>query len=255
IETATVEIDDASQQPDGQLEPGRYSVVAVSDTGAGMDAETKGRIFEPFFTTKEPGRGTGLGLSTVYGIVRQSGGSISVSSEPGAGTTVRVYLPSTDKRAELAVEDAGGGAAEVGGSETVLLVEDEPMLRELMGTILADAGYSVMLAGSPIDALALAERHADEIDLLITDVVMPRMSGPELAERLVEVRPELRVLYASGYPDETLGKHGVAPQRIALIEKPFRDSDLRAKVREVLDAPATAAPSLPAGRARPAWRR
>jgi two-component system cell cycle sensor histidine kinase/response regulator CckA len=254
IETATVEID-AAQQLDGQLEPGRYSVVAVSDTGAGMDAETQARIFEPFFTTKEPGRGTGLGLSTVYGIVRQSGGSIAVSSEPGAGTTVRVYLPSTDKRAELAAEDAGNGAPEAGGSETVLLVEDEPMLRELMEMILTEAGYTILAAGSPTEALALAEGREGGIDLLISDVVMPRMSGPELAERLVERRPDLRVLYVSGYPDETLGKHGVAPRRITLIEKPFRDSDLRAKVREVLDAPVSAAPSLPGRRARPAWRR
>jgi CheY-like chemotaxis protein len=208
-------------------------MLAVTDTGIGMDAETRARIFEPFFTTKEAGKGTGLGLSTVYGIVKQSGGSITVESQPGRGATFRVYLPRVAQAGP--VRDAVGGPRRRRGSETVLLVEDEAEVRELTREILENEGYSVLLAADGPGALGVSQQHPGRIHLLLTDVVMPEMSGSELARRLQGRDPDLKVLYTSGYTDDTLVRHGVSESRAALLHKPFTAESLAGKVREVLD--------------------
>jgi CheY-like chemotaxis protein len=217
--------------------PGPFVMIAVSDTGHGMDRETQARIFEPFFTTKEMGKGTGLGLSTVYGIVKQSGGYIWVYSEPGRGTTFKVYLP---RVAQPVAEDtarvpATGPAA--GGSETVLLVEDEDSVRELVEELLRAAGYDVLTAGRPADALRLADDCAGPLHLLITDVVMPQMAGPDLARRLRGMRPGLKVLYLSGYSPGIVADRGVLEEGAMFLQKPFSAEALETKVRETLDAP------------------
>jgi CheY-like chemotaxis protein len=208
-------------------------MLAVSDTGVGMDEATLSRVFEPFFTTKEKGKGTGLGLATVYGIVKQSGGYIWVYSEPGRGATFKVYLPRVDEEAEsfrvLPVAEAPGG------SETVLLVEDEAAVRDMVRQLLAASGYTVLEAQSPEDALLLGERHPGPIHLLLTDVVMPAMGGRELAERLRGSRPELKVLYISGYTDNAIVHHGVLDEGMAFLQKPFTRQALARKVRAVLD--------------------
>jgi hypothetical protein len=218
------------------LGPGEYVVLAVTDTGSGMTAETKARIFEPFFTTKGPERGSGLGLATVYGIVKQSGGEIAVESEPGRGTTFRVYLPWTHGQPES--EPATGGGTAVKGRETILLVEDEPEVRLLVQELLEEAGYHVLVADGPGEALLIGER-AGHIDLILTDVVMPQMRGYDLVARLLEVRPDLAVLYMSGYAEErrepATGGAAAVPSRTAFLEKPFSLTSLAAKVRETLD--------------------
>jgi CheY-like chemotaxis protein len=191
-------------------------------------------VFEPFFTTKEPGRGTGLGLSTVYGIVRQSGGHISVYSELGAGTTFKIYLPRLD---EPAVPDATPAPTRAtGGTETVLLVEDEEMVREMLQETLAGAGYRLLVAADANHALAQAAAHRGSIQLLLTDVVMPGGSGRELAERLSLARPGIRVLYVSGYTEEAIVRHGVLARDVAFLGKPFTPDELLARVRQLLDA-------------------
>lgn len=200
--------------------------LAVTDTGTGMDAHTRARIFEPFFTTKEPGKGTGLGLATVYGIVQQSGGSISVDSEPGAGSTFTICLPRVEEAA-FAVEAASAQAGR--GSETVLVVEDEAEVRTLVHAVLAEHGYLVLSAGRPGEAVRLAERHAGPIHLLVTDMVMPEMSGPALARQLVAIRPEMAVLYMSGYSDL------VVEDGPPLLQKPFTPGTIAQTVRAVLD--------------------
>jgi two-component system, cell cycle sensor histidine kinase and response regulator CckA len=231
IETAAVAVDGTEIGRESPLQPGSYAMLAVSDTGQGMDAETRKRIFDPFFTTKEPGKGTGLGLSTVYGIVNQSGGSLFVYSEPGHGTTFKVYLPQTG---------AVGGAASVevdgrGGTETVLLVEDEAVVRRLVAQMLEAHGYRVLVAGDPDEAVSLSDSHEGRIDLLITDVVMPNMSGRELAVRLHADRPGMKILYISGYTDRAIVHHGVLAQGTVFLQKPFTGDDLARKVRAVLD--------------------
>ena len=214
--------------------PAGYVMLAVTDTGCGMDAETRARIFEPFFTTKTPGQGTGLGLATVYGIVEQSGGFISVESEVGRGSTFRIYLPQGPASAPAtpAAPVASGG----GGTETVMLVEDDRALRDLIHRILADRGYAVLAAGSGPEALRLAHQHGRPIDLLVTDIVMPEMSGPETADRLVAEQPHLKVLYMSGYTDAVRLRLPSPEVTVPFLQKPFAPSALALKVREVLSA-------------------
>ncbi len=234
IETTNVEFD--SDYVSGQLgvQAGSYVKLAVSDTGVGMDEETRNRIFEPFFTTKEKGKGTGLGLSTVYGIVKQSGGNIWVYSGPGKGTTFKVYLPQVESIARASKEKVAE-AAPRGGSETVLLVEDEEVVRGLARRILEQAGYSVVEARKADEAIRFCEEHGNEVDLLLTDVVMPEMSGKELADRLKTQRPDLKMLFMSGYTDEAIVHHGVLDSSVEFIQKPFTPAGLIEKVRDVLD--------------------
>jgi PAS domain S-box-containing protein len=234
IETANAELDETYAATHPSARPGRYVVLAVSDTGVGMDAETQRHIFEPFFTTKPMDKGTGLGLATVYGIVKQSGGSIWVYSEVGRGTTFKIYLPRVDEPV-AARRHAATAAPVPRGSEVVLVVEDEDDLRKLVREILENAGYAVLEARHGAEALRLAEQHTGEIALVVTDVVMPGMSGPELVERLGRVRPASKVLYMSGYPDGAISRGGVLEAGAPLIEKPFTSHGLASRLRQILD--------------------
>jgi len=234
--TANVELAETDARRHPGLRPGRYVMLAVSDTGMGMDASTQAHIFEPFFTTKEPGKGTGLGLSMVYGIAQQSGGYVWVDSQPGHGATFRIYLP----RVEAAAQAAGPTPTRARpdrGSETVLLVEDEADLRDLAREILEAHGYAVLTAGGPEEALRLVAGFGDPIHLLLTDVVMPQMSGRELATRLAPGHPDMKVLYMSGYTDDVIVGHGVLDPGLAFLAKPFTPRTLAGKVRDVLEAP------------------
>jgi CheY-like chemotaxis protein len=217
--------------------PGPYICFAVTDTGCGMDKQTQARIFEPFFTTKEKGKGTGLGLSTVYGIVKQSGGNIWVYSEPGQGTTFKIYLP-RDLSASTTLTGSRLPAIQdrPRGTETVLLVEDEEAVRDVAKRILHEAGYTVLTAASPDDALLACKTQQGKIHLLLTDVVMPQMSGRTLADRLTVARPGIKVLYMSGYADDAILHHGTLAPGTHFIGKPFSAADLTKKVREVLDS-------------------
>jgi signal transduction histidine kinase/ActR/RegA family two-component response regulator len=233
IETANAVLDADWVGRHGASPPGRYAMLAVSDTGVGMDEATRARIFEPFFTTKEPGKGTGLGLATVYGIVKQSGGSIWVYSELGMGSTFRVYFPLVDG---VAPSVAGVEWRVVaGGTETILLVEDEPGVRGLASRVLQGSGYTTIVAASGVDALKAAAAHEGPIHLLLTDVVMPRMGGKELADALAGIRPDTLVLYMSGYTDDAIVHHGVLDSGTELLPKPFTPHELTARVRSVLD--------------------
>jgi two-component system, cell cycle sensor histidine kinase and response regulator CckA len=235
IETSNIYIDEEYARRHVSVAPGWYVMLAVSDTGCGMDDATQKRIFEPFFTTKEVGKGTGLGLSTVYGIVKQSGGNVWVYSEVGRGTTFKIYLPRTDKTVENPVTNSRHDEAPA-GTETVLLVEDEEIVRDMTHEILRMSGYHVLESSRGSEALAVCEQHRGPIHLMLTDVVMPQMSGRELAERLMPLRPEMRVLYMSGYTDDAIVHHGVLDEGMAFIEKPFTPNALARKVRESLDA-------------------
>ncbi len=234
IETAHAELTEQYAELRPAVIPGRYVMLAVSDTGVGMDAQTKARIFEPFFTTKEKGKGTGLGLSTVYGIVKQSGGYVWVYSEPGHGTTFKLYLPRVDAPAEPQAPPRE--AATVTGTETILLAEDDEILRPLTKGLLAKLGYTVLEAESADQALAVAGARQGPIHLLLADVVMPGASGRELARRLAQSRPETRVLYVSGYTDDAIVHHGMLEPGLNFLQKPFTPAALARKVREVLDA-------------------
>jgi len=221
------------------VKPGRYVMLAVSDTGVGMDKETVAHIFEPFFTTKESGRGTGLGLSTVYGIVKQSGGYIWVYSEPSKGSTFKVYLPRVDDQPEdiLGVPSA---AAKHAAKETILVVEDEEAVRELILTVLREKGYQVLTSRDPRQAEQVAAQFPGEIHLLLTDMVMPGISGRELAARVQARRSDIRVLYMSGYTDNVVTAGGMLEKGLAFLQKPFSPATLAQKVREVLQhTPAT----------------
>jgi CheY-like chemotaxis protein len=215
-------------------------MLAVSDTGIGMDENTMDRIFEPFFTTKELGKGTGLGLSTVYGIVKQSGGNIWAYSEVGRGTTFKVYLPRAEEVGKEAPSPGKPVPAEEKGWETLLLAEDEELVRELARTILEQNGYRVLEARNGREAVEIACRHDGPIHMLVTDVVMPQMSGRELASRMDELRPGIRVLYMSGYTENAIVHHGVLDRGTAFVQKPFRIDTLIRAVREELDREALA---------------
>ena len=236
IETANVEWDDASSRQHAGAMAGSYVMLSVCDSGMGMSKETQARIFEPFFTTKEMGKGTGLGLATVYGIVKQSGGNIWVDSEPGQGTVFKVYFPKLNHAAAEPAPTVASPAR--AGSETILVVEDETAVRTLVCRILERQGYSVLQTGEADEALRLSREHPGRIGLLLTDIVMPHMSGPDLAESVCRIRPEIRVLYTSGYTDNTVVTRGVARGGMAFFEKPFTPDALARRVREVLDAPA-----------------
>jgi len=237
IETRNVDLDGHYQRAHATVKPGRYVMLAVSDTGYGMDADTQSRIFEPFFTTKEKGKGTGLGLSTVYGIVKQSGGYIFAYSEPGRGTSFKIYFPRVEEAASAdSVPAARRARIGFRGSESVLLVEDEESVRELIAEALKAQGYNVLMAGNGQEALALAAPANCRIELMITDVVMPGMSGRELATRMVQSRPGLRVLFLSGYTEDAIVHHGVLDPGTAFLQKPFSLDALACKVREVLDS-------------------
>jgi CheY-like chemotaxis protein len=234
IETANVELDETYTQQHLGVEPGPYVMLAVSDTGIGMNVATQARLFEPFFTTKERGQGTGLGLATVYGIVKQSGGDIWVYSELGRGTTFKIYLPRLDQTAS-AVEPEAGLPDMPAGTETVLLVEDEEAVRALARQVLEMNGYTVLAAGHGGEALLLGEQRQEQIHLLVTDVIMPHMSGQELAERLTVLHPEMKILYMSGYTDQAIARHGVLEPGLFFLQKPFSPNALVQKAREVLD--------------------
>jgi len=235
IETQNVDLDEEYAGGHVSAQPGSYVMLAVSDTGSGMDAVTQARIFEPFFTTKEKGKGTGLGLATVYGIVKQSGGWIWVYSEPGHGTTFKIYLPRVTEAAAPAAPSPVLPIS-VRGSETVLLVEDDEMIRALVQKVLKANGYTTLVAESGPAALRLAGQHDGRIHLLMTDVVMPGMNGREVAERLAPAHAGIEVLYLSGYTDDAIVHHGVLEPGIAFLQKPFTPAVLVRKVREVLDA-------------------
>jgi PAS domain S-box-containing protein len=234
IETANVELDEEYARHHVSVAPGSYVMLAVSDTGTGMDPATQARVFEPFFTTKAPGKGTGLGLSTVFGIVKQSGGNIWIYSEIGRGTSFKIYLPRVDEAAQ-AYRRIPERAESLQGTETVLVLEDDNNLRRLSRTILNLFGYQVLEASSGAEAMALCESHAGPIHLLATDVVMPGMSGGEAAERLAQLRPEMKVLFMSGYTDDIIVHQGVLDPGANFIQKPFGPDDLARKVREVLE--------------------
>ena len=236
VETANVDLDEAFAATHEGLRPGASVRLAVQDTGHGMDAKTQAHIFEPFFTTKEVGKGTGLGLATVYGIVKQSEGYILVESVPGLGTTFTIYLPRVEEDA-APVPASPAPAVLPRGTETILLVEDDPELRALALDILRGSGYTVLEARQGNEALLVLERHAGPIHLLVTDVVMPQMGGRALAERLASLRPEMKVLYVSGYSEAAIAQHGVLDPGTAFMAKPFTADELTRKIREVLDAP------------------
>jgi CheY-like chemotaxis protein len=236
IETANADLDETYAAERPVVTPGRYVMLAVSDTGTGMDAATQARVFEPFFTTKQKGRGTGLGLATVYGIVKQSGGYIWVYSEPGRGTSMKVYLP----RVEAPIEPISAPPPPIGslrGSETILVVEDQDEVRTLTRRMLEARGYRVLVAASGGDALRVVAHTAERIDLLLTDVIMPGMSGREVGLLLGPAHPNMKVLFVSGYTDESIVREGILEPGIAFLQKPFTADALARKVREVLDAP------------------
>ncbi|MDQ6654632.1 MAG: ATP-binding protein [Verrucomicrobiota bacterium] len=235
IRTGNVRLDDwSARRISASLVAGDYVELSVTDTGVGMDAETKSHIFEPFFTTKGPGEGTGLGLATVYGIVRQTGGGISVQSEPGCGSTFSVYLPLERSPAERE-KAAPEPLPRTQNFETVLVAEDEDIVRELVCDVLSEQGYNVICAADGHEAIQRAAEFDGDIHLLVTDVVMPQMNGPELAEKLLETRPGMRVLFVSGYSDNDISDHGVIDSRIDLLPKPFTPERLARKVREVIE--------------------
>ncbi len=248
VSTGTTRLDAAEAASMGLGQPGVYVTLTAEDTGAGMDGPTLAHLFEPFFTTKALGKGTGLGLATIYGITRQSGGAVSVRSQVGVGTVFRLLFPAAEGTAEPRPAPASPAAPALRGSETVLLVEDEEPVRSVLQAALELSGYSVLGAGHPDQALAIARVHPGPLHLLISDVVMPGRSGPDLARELLDLRPGLKVLFISGYPENALGPRGELEKAFHFLEKPFSPERLAAKVRECLDRPATDAARNPASR-------
>jgi two-component system cell cycle sensor histidine kinase/response regulator CckA len=236
IATNTIDIDEVYAGGHPGLKPGRFVELQVTDTGTGMSAETLQRVFEPFFTTKPKGEGSGLGLATVYGIVTQAAGYVSLYSELGRGTRVRVLLPATDQSAPVPDKELSGSKPLKVAAETILVVEDNDDLREVVGRILSRAGYQVIIAANGPEALEAAQVHAGSIDLLLTDVVMPKMQGKELAQRMAGIRPGLRVLFMSGYAQPSLGEAGSLASGVILLDKPFTGPLLLTHVRDVLEA-------------------
>jgi PAS domain S-box-containing protein len=234
IETLNVCLDEEYASDHVGVKPGHHALLSVTDNGSGMSEETKAHIFEPFFTTKEVGKGTGLGLSTVYGIVAQSEGHITVYSEPGRGTTFRIYFPRDDSQ-PFAISQPPRSMTLPIGTETILVVEDDRQVRSILRRVLIKAGYSILLAENGAEALVLFAAHDGPIHLVVTDVVMPKMSGKELATQLAKQHPELKVLYMSGFTDDALGHHGVLQPGTPFIAKPFTAEQLKTKVRHVLD--------------------
>ncbi len=239
IATASVVFEEGAVVQEIPLPAGRYVMLSVSDTGTGMDSETQAQLFEPFFTTKPVGKGTGLGLATVFGIVKQSGGFIFAESELEKGTTFTVYLPQVEQAAEAAPARTSPMEVARQSLETILLVEDEAAFRDLLLGGLQSNGYTVLVGNNGVDALQVAEQHPGPISLLVTDVIMPQMSGPELAKRLKEMRPEIQVLYMSGYTDDKLGDISEPDSELALMQKPFYTSELITKIRELLSRRST----------------
>lgn len=234
IETRNVTIGKGTRSQSVMVEEGSYVMLAVKDSGHGMSEEVQAHVFEPFFTTKESGKGTGLGLSTVYGIVKQSGGTIGIESKPGHGTTCTIFFPRVDE-VERHAPDMGGPTVQTYGRETILIVEDEPAVRGLVQETLRASGYEILVARHGIEALLAGARHLGPIHLLLADVVMPQMSGPEVAEKLAALRPGIKVLYMSGYPDHPVFSKGAGTGGAAFLQKPFTMIALTKKVREVLD--------------------
>lgn len=234
IATENADLDEAYAQDHPGVAPGRYIRLIVSDTGQGMDKATQARIFEPFFTTKGPGKGTGLGLSTVFGIVKQSHGHIWIYSEPGVGTTFKIYFPETHREERLDTDPAVPVVVDEGGSETILLVEDEDMVREVAGNALREAGYTVLEARNGEEAADTCRQAGQRIHLLITDVIMPGINGRQVSELAVAAQPDMAVLFISGYTDDAILRHGVLEADVPFLEKPFTPNRLRIKVRETL---------------------
>jgi two-component system cell cycle sensor histidine kinase/response regulator CckA len=240
IETGTAHLSEVFSAKQLGVSPGRYVVISISDTGIGMDETTQSHLFEPFFTTKNPGRGTGLGLATAYGIIRQSGGAIQITSQLGQGTTVRIYLPPAATKAPAA-EKGAQKAGKLTGKETILLVEDEARVRKLIVDVLTARGYQVLEATRGEEAMRLCKAHGGVIDMAVVDVVMPEINGPDLVRQLVPLRPRMLVLYISGYTDEAIVHHGIPESGAAFLQKPFLPDALARKVREVLDGRGNAA--------------
>jgi CheY-like chemotaxis protein len=233
IETANVDFDESHPPSQPFIVPGSYVLLTVKDTGRGMTAETKSHVFEPFYTTKEQGKGTGLGLSIVYGIVKRSGGYILVESEPNAGTCIKIYFPRVDVAPEL--PHAADEIEKTGtDSGTVLIVEDEDLLRNMICEFLTRAGYTVLEAGNGAEAMAALERFGRPIDILVTDVILPKIRGPELAQKLLEKFPDLKVVYISGYTGSSLVRDGILEAGTILVQKPFKLQDLARVIRETL---------------------
>jgi two-component system, cell cycle sensor histidine kinase and response regulator CckA len=251
LETADVDFDGSYVSSHVDALPGPHVMIAVSDTGAGMDAATRARAFEPFFTTKGPARGTGLGLSTVYGIVKQSGGWVWLYSEPGRGTTFKLYFPRSPRSGEALepVSDAAWSHVRPKADTIVLMVEDDPQVRLLVATILGGAGYTVLVAGDPREALEMSKRYAGEIDLLLTDVVMPHMSGRQLADKITAARPGTRVMYVSGYTENTIVHHGEVDEGVNFLSKPITSNRLLGMVARVLAGAAEPQPQSDDGSA------
>jgi len=243
IETANVDLDEEYVRMHVASKAGRYVMLAVSDTGCGMDEETRKRIFEPFFTTKEKGKGTGLGLATVYGIVKQSNGSIWVYSEPGKGTTFKIYLPEVESRGEPA-RPASTHRVAAGGHETVLVVEDDAVLLLLAVEVLKEKGYRV-IGASGLEEAGKAAAAESRIDLLLTDVIMPSGSGKEVSETVLAGHPKAKVIFMSGYTDGSVANHGIPGTGAAFLPKPFTPHSLASRVREVLDAGALGGEMVP----------
>ena len=237
LETANVVLDAAYVSRFPELKEGDYTMLAIGDTGAGMSDEIKARVFEPFFTTKGVGQGTGLGLATCHGIVKQSGGHIAVYSEPGRGTTFKIYLPQAEAEARVPASNSRAPSNLPRGRETILLVEDDVSLREMATTLLKRLGYHVLTAANGVEAMGLAHQPGTgHIDLLFTDVVMPQMSGKELAERICALHPHTKILFTSAYTENAIVHQGVLNQGVTFLQKPFTPSALANKVRAMLDA-------------------